>query len=245
MEITRYYFALTNFCNRSCELCSCHSDPTKKTFLSYNQFISILQSEGEYEAQLEGGEPTIHPEFNKMVEYLVNDPLCKKIILCTNAVTIPIMKNNDIIDYNESYKLVEEWLMTFAKKPFILKPSINSHLINNSKIHMEKMNIIKKTFDSIIGKMKQGTQLVFNVRLIPKPMTKDGEQYIIDLLEKFELKDNSNIFEYQRYGKGEDEEGLKLPFIVQNPVKFYLISPDGKNFGTDLIARANYMKTMK
>lgn len=243
MEITRYYFALTNFCNRSCELCSCHSDPTRTTNLSFDKFVEIVNSNKEYEAQLEGGEPTIHPDFERMVEYLVNDPLCKKIILCTNAVKMPLKKENGKLLEEESILLMKDWLNKFIKKPFILKPSINSHLIKHSSVHMEKMKVIKDAFEDM--NFLEGSQLIYNVRRIPKPMTEDGEQWIVQLLDDFNLKHLCNDFEYQRYGKGKNEEGLELPYIISNPVKFYLIAPDGENFGTDLIKRADYMENMK
>lgn len=53
----------------------------------------------------------------------------------------------------------------------------------------------------------------------------------------------SNVFAYQRYGKATDM-ALELPFVVDNPVDFHLIAPDGRDFGTDLMARAQYMQTM-
>jgi hypothetical protein len=87
--------------------------------------------------------------------------------------------------------------------------------------------------------------LTYNVRRIPVPMTSDGEVWITDDMKRLGLYEKANDFEYQRYGKGKDEDGLALPFVVANPVKFYLISPDGKNFDTDLIARANHMEEMK
>lgn len=242
MEITRYYFALTNLCNRACELCSCHSDPYRTTNLSFEQFVNIVSSNQEYEAQLEGGEPTIHPDFEKMVKYLVNDHLCKKIILCTNAVTIPIVKDNGVVLENESIEKISNWLNQFIKKPFVLKPSINSHLIKHSSIHMEKMVLIKKSFE--LMPFLEESQLIYNVRRIPKPMTEDGEFWIVDELKQKEIYHLCNDFEYQRYGKGKEEEALSLPYIIQNPVKFFLIAPDGKNFGTDLIARADYMEKM-
>ncbi len=241
----RYYFALTNFCNRSCELCSCHSNPSKTTNLSMNQFIEIIQQNPnqEYEAQLEGGEPTIHPNFQEMVQYIINDPLCKKVILCTNAVTMPIvLKNGEVLE-EESIHQMMYWLSQFKNKIFILKPSINSHLIKHSKLHLKKMKIIQKAFEKI--NFLKGSQLIYNVRRIPKPLTKDGEDWIIQDLKNLEIYHLCNDFEYQRYGLAKNETDLKLPYIVENPITFFLIAPDGKNFGMDLIARADYMETMK
>lgn len=240
MDIERYYFALTNFCNRSCELCSCHSDPTKTTNLDFERFKDNLKAD-YYEAQLEGGEPTIHPDFDRMVDYLIKDSRCQRIILCTNAATIPIAKRNGVVHEEESLEKIKQWFDKFNGKPFVLKPSINSHLISHSAVHWEKMALIKKAFESGLV----DGQLVFNVRRIPKPMTSDGEAWIIDKLKELGLYQYCNDFEYQRYGKGKLEEDLQLPYIIPNPVKFFLIAPDGKNFGTDLVARADYMENLK
>lgn len=242
MEIVRYYFALTNLCNRACELCSCHSDPYHKTNLPFEKFVEIVSSGEEYEAQLEGGEPTIHPDFDKIVSYLISDSLCKKIIVCTNAVLIPIFKEKNKIIKDKSINKIKDWLLKFKQKPFILKPSINSHLIKHSSIHMEKMVLIKKAFDEI--DFLPGSQLIYNVRRLPIPITKDGEAWLVEELKEKNIYHLCNDFEYQRYGKGGEEKALALPYIIENPINFFLISPDGKNFGKDLIARANHMGEM-
>ena len=243
VKATRYYFALTNFCNRACELCSCHSDPSKGTHMTFEQFTSICHTHpGEvYEAQLEGGEPTIHADFWKMVDYLNQDPLCVKIILCTNAVTMPLVLKDGYVDEESSVEKTVAWIAKF-KKPFILKPSVNSHLIEHGKYHMKKMSLIKKAMDKSQNPLHS---LIYNVRRIPVPMTKDGDVWITDEMKSLGLYEYANDFEYQRYGKGKGEEGLTVPFVVQNPVRFYLLSPDGKNFQTDLIARADYMEGLK
>lgn len=54
-----------------------------------------------------------------MVEYLVNDPLCKKIILCTNAVKMPLKKENGKLLEEESLLLMKDWLNKFIKKTFV------------------------------------------------------------------------------------------------------------------------------
>lgn len=242
MEITRYYFALTNFCNRSCELCSCHSDPYRKTNLDFDSFVKIVSSGVPYEAQLEGGEPTIHPDFWKMVDYLMNDEFCKKVILCTNAVMVPTKRKNKVIQHDESIVAIKNWLMNFIKKPFVLKPSVNSHLIRHSDIHMPKMKLIQEAFHDL--PFLDGSQLIYNVRRIPKPLSEDDELWITDQLKEMNLYQYCNDFLYQRYGKAKDEDVLDLPFIANNAIKFFLISPDGKNFGTDLIGRANHMEDL-
>lgn len=231
MSITRFYFALTNFCNRSCELCCCYSDPHRSTFIPYPTYLNYLQQGKPYEVQLEGGEPTLHPDFAKMVAYASQDPLCTRIILCTNAVTLPM----------ELEKL-HQWLDQFANKAFILKPSINSHLIRHYAKHMEKMKLIAQVFQT--HKLLEGSKLTYNVRRIPKPLTNDGEDWITQSIRDAGIAHLCNNFEYQRYGKAANLEALMRPYIIENPVEFHLIAPDGKDFGTDLIARAEYMRLL-
>lgn len=54
----------------------------------------------------------------------------------------------------------------------------------------------------------------------------------------------SNIFFIQRYGKYEGKEEYDLPFIVANPMDFYLYSPDGQNFGQELVRRSKHMEEL-
>jgi len=224
----RYYFALTNFCNRTCDFCCCSSGPNKKAFLPFEELKNVLREES-YEIQLEGGEPTLHPDFYKIVEYASSDDRCKKIILCTNGTTVP--------------KDINIWLKKFSFKPFVLKPSINSHLIKKDKSHVSKMVLLKDAFIKYPWRFE--SKLIFNVRRIPKPLSKDGEEWITKLIKENGLEEFSNNWEFQRYGRGAKEGGLSLPFVVENPISFKLISPDGKDFNCDLIKRALHMETLK
>src|SRR3989338_929460 len=94
----RYYFAVTNACNRSCEFCSCYSRPGKKTYLSLEKFKEILPTEGLFEIQLEGGEPLIHPRIEEMIRYAQATGRCEKVILGTNAVMLPYQYSEGRLD---------------------------------------------------------------------------------------------------------------------------------------------------
>ncbi len=251
-DVTRFYFALTNFCNRACELCSCHSDPGKNTFLTFEAYLKIIDDgmaqaiqegkSGRYETQLEGGEPTIHPDFYKILDYSMKHKQCSRVIVCTNAVKIPFDHDKDT-----AIKKIKDWIRLFKEKPFILKPSINSHLITHSSIHMEKMVLIMIAWQEMMedNELLDGSHLYFNVRRIPAPMKENSERWITEMTKELGLFKYCNDFEYQKYGKAKNEEFLKEPYIVANPVKFHLIAPDGKNFGSDLISRADHMENMK
>src|SRR5689334_5024979 len=85
----RIYFAVTNHCNRACPWCSTCSSPRGSTFLTLDRFQKALPGSGMFEVQLEGGEPTIHPQFFEMVKIARAHPRCTRLVLCTNGVVLP------------------------------------------------------------------------------------------------------------------------------------------------------------
>lgn len=226
----RFYFTMTNFCNRSCPFCCCSSSPQKKTFLPFEKFVELLNTEDEYEVQFEGGEPLVHPEFYKMAEYCLNDERCKLIILCTNSVLIP---------FNNEEKLIK-WLSLFKNKPFILKPSYNSYLIKKDKNLLNKLIMIKNVWNKIDWQV--GSNFIINVRR--DQLAKDKESWINDDMKTSGLISNANIFFYQKMGFAKDEEYIE-PVTIQNGMRFYLIAPDGTNWNTGLAERAKYMEDME
>lgn len=237
----RYYFALTNFCNRACPLCSCHSDPYKTTFLSDSQFYAFLTQ--PYEIQLEGGEPLLHPNFYAYVKYVEADPLCQRVILCTNGDRIP-WKFHEGKPSPQTPASLSNWLSLFAAKPFTLKPSINQYLVDRDTHLLSKLQALKEVFEQVFPN-RETHQLVFDVRV---NCNKEGQQLAEPFLAQAEslgLLEDAAVYSYQKYGKAEAEEGLAKPFIIANPVQFELVSPDGETFGMDLEARANWMKKMR
>ena len=223
----RFYLAITNNCNRSCEFCSMFSRPGLQSFMSLDWIEEKFASEKcEFEVQLEGGEPCIHPEFVDIVRYFNEHPHCSKIILTTNATTLP-WKKGELFD----------WLSLF-KKPFVIKPSVNHHLIERDKNLFLKCENMK-----FMMKYLENGQLILNVRLRRDVETND-DKWITDELKERNLLDCSNVFYIQRYGFAADDEKYELPFVIENPLDFYLYSPDCKNFGQDLIARSEHMKKL-
>ncbi len=237
----RHYFALTNLCNRACELCSCHSDPARSTHMTFDGFKRILEGPRNYEAQLEGGEPTIHKDFYKMLAYVEADPKCTKVILCTNAVKVPCAGAGPE-HAARNVELAKEWLKPFMNKPFLLKPSYNDHLHLRDRLLVPKMVALRQAFAEL--PFKTGSGFAINLRRRPKPLAADGDEYLIKILKAAGLWECTQNFEFQRYGRGAEFEELSMPFVIPNPVEFYLHAPDGVNFGTNLIARADYMERL-
>ena len=134
---------------------------------------------------------------------------------------------------------LREYFLDLYKKPLLLKPSINNHLIEKDVNLFDKMEAIADAIQSI----KDGFKLCFNVR-----KRGDQDQWIVDELEKRNLLDVSNVFYFQKYGRASNKEDFEAPFIINNPVEFYLISPDGEVFPSSspncLVERSEHMKNL-
>lgn len=235
----RLYFAITNYCNKSCELCSCHSNPKQKVFLSFPKFTEMLPKDEEYEVQLEGGEPFLHPDFKKMLKHCSEDKNCIKITVGTNASLLDYVYTNSAVDVDNSVKSIVDYFLGF-KKPITLKPSINYHLIEHDPLHLDKCEVIKKAFDKLII-INCKYELIFNVRKRKEP----DDSFVDEELKNRGLFHSSNIFFYQRYGLAKNNMELEEPFVIENPVDFHLISPDGKDFKQDLLGRSLWMEGLE
>lgn len=188
-----------------------------------NFFDKIIEP---YEIQLEGGEPTIHPEYNKILNYFYHSPNCVKIVLTTNGTS-----------FSTDVNVLRSYFENYTEKEFIIKPSINEYLIRKDKNLLE-------TYQNLVNITKDfpNIKIIFNVR---KRKNNTNDQELVDELIKRNLHEYSNIFFYQKYGKARKMEEYEEPFIIENPVDFHLMTPDGHDFGMDMIGRSEYMKNLK
>src|SRR5688572_24123582 len=117
----RVYVALTNHCNRACPWCSTCSSPRGATWLTVADFLAALPAEGPFQVQLEGGEPTIHPEFQEFVRLAREHPRCRRLVVCTNGVVLPRRPGP-----------LRRWLERLGE-PLTLKVSVNHHLLERDR----------------------------------------------------------------------------------------------------------------
>jgi MoaA/NifB/PqqE/SkfB family radical SAM enzyme len=219
---TRLYFNLTNKCNLSCDFCCMYSEPSKSTFLSFESFKTIIDSTKDYfELQLEGGESFLHDDFYLFLEYAKHTKRCSKVVISTNGILL-----------NKNLQRLTDFC-DFSKIPVLIKRSINYHLYDIDNSIFKKCRDLYLTTEFI-----EGLDVKFNVRL----RKEDG--WVIDKLREFKIFDQSNIYEFQNYGRLEDGNYSK-PFIVQNIDNWFIYSCDGKCFDQDLIRRSEYEKTLK
>lgn len=224
-ERTRLYVAVTNQCNRECPWCSVYSSPRKNTFLQPEQMAAHFPADRDFDVQLEGGEPTIHPKLFDFVDVARRHPRMRELVLVTNGVKLP-----------RDPEGLKAYLARFGE-PFKVKLSINHHLLEHDPGLVATALRVREAFRAMGGRR----ELILNVRL------RRGEKYgddawVQDAVEKAGLLPLANVFFLQRYGRGETEEDWKDPFVVTED--FLLVNPDGSAQGTDLIARGKAMGDM-
>jgi uncharacterized radical SAM superfamily Fe-S cluster-containing enzyme len=83
---------ICDYCNLSCPICYAESGPTRQQFRSLAQIEAMLdavvRNEGEPDVvQISGGEPTLHPDFFKVLELAKARPI-RHLMVNTNGIRI-------------------------------------------------------------------------------------------------------------------------------------------------------------
>jgi MoaA/NifB/PqqE/SkfB family radical SAM enzyme len=197
-----------------------HSGINKTTFLDFDVYKNIIDSYiGPIEIQLEGGEPLLHPYISLFLSYATYTKKCDKIIISTNGILLD--------------NFLDELVLLSERVPIVIKRSINYHLYELDKDIFKKC---KDTYTAI--EFIDNIDIVFNVR------TSDGDG-ISDKLKEYGIREQSNVFPFQRYGRFSSREDLFKPFICENIDNWSIFASDGTEFGKDLIRRSIYEKTLK
>ncbi len=218
----RQYINITNSCNADCEFCCMWSSSEKSRFMSYEEFKEIIDSkENLFELQIEGGEPLLHKFMYQFLKYATNTGRCLKIIILTNGFLLDKHLKH-LIEFGKSNKI-----------PIVIKISVNYWLYDIDNDIVQKC---RKFYD--LTKENSNFNIILNVRL------RHEDNWIVKLIEQAGLKDISNIFYLQSYGRYENKTEYAKPIIVQNIEDWFVYACDGKCFGKDLIARSNYERRL-
>jgi MoaA/NifB/PqqE/SkfB family radical SAM enzyme len=220
----RLYVAMTNHCNRACPWCSTCSSPRGRSWLSVEKYVAGFPAAGPFQVQLEGGEPTIHPQFWEFVRIAREHPRCGHLVLCTNGVVLP-RSREDLAAYVER-----------LGAPLTLKLSINHYLLD----HDRGLIGLAANLRNIFAEQGGERTLVINVRL--RRGVEDDDRRVVNQVEAAGLMPVSNVFYLQRYGYASGEADWEPPSPVWH--EFSLINPDGQVFGPDLIARSEAMRVL-
>jgi hypothetical protein len=221
----RIYFALTNACNRDCPWCSTCSSTRGSTYLSLERFRDALPREGAFQVQLEGGEPTVHPDFLRFVDAARAEPRCERVVVCTNGVRMP-----------RASARLRGWLERLGE-PLTLKLSFN-HFLLDADPGLVDLALATRDVLAALG----GDRLfVLNVRLRRGYDADDAR--VREAVEKAGLLPHANVFFLQRYGLASGEATWEPPSPVWD--RFTLVNPDGSVFGPDLVRRSEAMRVMR
>ena len=221
-DMVRLYINITNSCNANCEFCFMYSDSSKKTYMSFDKLKEIIDSHSkDFELQLEGGEPLMHPDLYLFMEYARSTGRLKKIIINTNGILLDEHLER-LVAFHKYYSI-----------SISLKISINYWLYKLDSTIFEKGRDIYLATEYI-----DRFEVLFNVRL------RHEDEKIVELLKENQIYDYSNVFYLQRYGRFENEMDYELPVIVQNIGDWFIYSCDGVCFDKDLIKRSKHEKEL-
>lgn len=225
----RLYLALTDHCNRACPWCSTCSGPHGATYLDPEPAVwrRHVPADADYELQLEGGEPTVHPRFREFVAAARGDARCRRLVVCTNGVSLPRRADR-----------LAAWVEALGE-PLTLKLSINHHLLAADPGLLELAVALR----DLCAPAGDARLLVLNVRRRRGPP--DDDAWVRHAVEARGLLPWTNDFFLQRYGFAADRPEWAdwgTPFAVSD--RFALVNPDGTAHGTDLVARSEAMRSL-
>ena len=106
----KLYINITNHCDVCCPFCCMKSDSKKQSFMNFDTIHKIMKDmDGQYIVQLEGGEPTTHPQFYLLMEYISTLEKVEEIVIDTNALTLDRhnLKENKVY-LNDIWKCIDK-----------------------------------------------------------------------------------------------------------------------------------------
>jgi len=154
---------LTNICNQKCSYCfAANQLEQKKTEMSFKDFkfvLSFLKKNNEKTIRLMGGEPTLHSQFEKIIDYIISQDL--KVHIFTNGL-FSNKTANFLVEKRQNIKY------SFNINPENLYSKKNWGLINAN------LKLITPFKDSLIGSVIW--QKDFNI------------DYLMELANKYSVK---------------------------------------------------------
>lgn len=222
----RVYFAVTNHCNRACPWCSTFSSPLGNTWITLPQVLAALPPNGPFEAQLEGGEPTLHPHLTGIAAALRATGRCGLLVLCTNGVVLP--RTGDAL---------AEWMERLGE-PLLVKLSINHYLLQHDPGLPELARLLREVLATMDKQRGGERRVIFNVRRRKGVAADDAA--VTAAVSAACLGTDANDFFLQRYGRAAIETEWELPWLAGHD--FRLVNPDGRVWDTDLLQRSAAME---
>lgn len=221
MTTNKLYINITNHCDVRCPFCCMNSDGKKQSFMRFDAVYKILKEiNAPSIVQLEGGEPTTHPQFYLFLDYISTLGNVQEIVIDTNALTLD--KHID--------KIVD--IAVRNKKPITVKPSYNTYL---------RTAFSRGNFADYITNIISACEFIPYVKFAVNVRGYSGKELeaLKNGLSK-KIQDVSNFHLFNSYGRAENDK--TLPDLQINDVydNWSCYASDGECFGRDLKERAKY-----
>ena len=132
---------LTEKCNQSCNYCFAkqkmrRAEKEEMSLEDVRKIIYFLKKNSQEEIRLMGGEPTLHPQFKEIVDFILSQGL--KIRLFTNGLFSP-----ELTDWLNKKGIFIKYMINLTTPAFLLETSERKRLIeNNLKILKKNAEII-------------------------------------------------------------------------------------------------------
>lgn len=150
---------INNYCNLKCDYCFAHNLLNKEiknmSIDNYLSILNFLKKSNEKSIRLIGGEPTLHPQFSKLLDIYLQDDYFQSLVIFSNCLF-----NENVLKSIFDVKL---------KKKILIAPNINSKddigeekykLIENNIKYLSKINAIESLGVNIY-KLDQDIEPIF------------------------------------------------------------------------------------
>ena len=232
MKMKRLYINLTNKCNRKCPFCFMWSGPNNNIFMDQNTYKNIITGYNidneQFDIQLGGGEPLLHPQFFDYVDFACTQPLIKTVIIDTNGVILD--------DYIKTlFRLSQKY-----HKTIILKISVNYSLIEQDPSYLQKLQKWSKNYPN-----SDFWILCLSIRH-RTPQSLD-EPWLDELINNnyYGYAHNFHPIEFTGRAKQNKVKGTVLSGDIDPKGCISCVyACDGTYFATDFDARMDYEKTL-
>lgn len=155
-------FEIIESCPNNCKFCSSNSCIDKKKIILFEDFKRVIDyfvsKGGIGELSLSGGEPFLHPDLFKMVEYAKSKDI--RVVIFTSGIKHPTPPGKEVVDFyteemNKSLKEIEEhepWNERIKQNirryyERILKPDTFSFITQDELYNFKRIGLDKIVFD--------------------------------------------------------------------------------------------------
>ena len=139
-KMSNSYLAICYICNEHCKFCPCGKKKEKQNdeITSFNILkskIDVMKENGVRHITISGGEPTLHPDFARLVEYI-----------CSFDIQVTILSNGENFSDDSFFNKIKD---VFMPKRVRVITTIHSHIFAEHEKANQKIGSFKKTISGL------------------------------------------------------------------------------------------------